>query len=82
MNNIMAAINDKILNPLIILLFALAAIYFLFGVGKVLFYADDPKKQTEGKSAILYGTIGLFIMMAVGGILNVISNILGGLPKM
>ena len=58
------------------LLFALALAYFLYGLtGYVT--AHDEKKQKEGRDAIIYGLIGLFVMTSVWGLINVVGGTLG-----
>jgi|SRR3989344_871316 len=67
-------VNEHILNPLIIFLFAVAFVYFLFGVFMFIANAGNEEKKTTGKSHMLWGIIGLTIMMGVWAILNIILN--------
>ena len=68
---------DKIIvNPLIDLLFALAVIYFLYGVFEFIVNQQNEEKKTSGKSHMLWGVVGITIMMGVWFILNVIINTL------
>lgn len=67
-------VNSLIINPLIYLLFALAVAYFLFGMLKFFLNKDNEEKQTEGKQHMLWGIIGITIMMGVFTILNIIMN--------
>jgi amino acid transporter len=73
-------VNAQIINPLIILLFALAIVYFLFGVFEFIANQDNDEKKTSGKSHMLWGIIGLTIMMGVWAILGIILGTLG-IPK-
>ncbi|HEY4490038.1 MAG TPA: hypothetical protein VJC12_02145 [Candidatus Paceibacterota bacterium] len=70
-------INAAILNPLITLLFAIALLYFLYGVFQFVRKTDDTKAMEEGKQAMLWGIIGMFIMFAVAGIIGVVLNTFG-----
>lgn len=71
-----------IINPLIGLLFALALVFFVYGGSQFILNASDPKKRDEGKKNLVYGLVGLFIMSAVFGILQVITNTFGvSLPR-
>lgn len=65
-------VNKLIINPLIILLFALAVIYFMYGVFQFVANSEDEEKRTTGKSHMLWGIIGIVVMMGVFTILNVI----------
>lgn len=70
-------VNRFILNPLIALLFAVALVVFLWGIVKLIRGADDPKVREEGKKNIMYGILGMFIMIAVYGIIAFIISNLG-----
>ncbi len=70
-------VDRLIVNPLILLLFALALAYFLWGVFEFLANTENEEKRTAGKKHMLYGIIGLTIMMAVWTILGIILNTLG-----
>ncbi|OGI63293.1 hypothetical protein A2818_02805 [Candidatus Nomurabacteria bacterium RIFCSPHIGHO2_01_FULL_40_12] len=70
-------VGELIINPLIYLLFALAVAYFLYGVAEFILNGDNEEKKTTGKSHMLWGIIGITIMMGVWGILNVLLNTLG-----
>lgn len=70
-------VNKLIINPIIILLFALALAYFLFGVFEFISNAENEEKRTKGKSHMIYGLIGLTVMMGVWTILMLIMNTFG-----
>lgn len=73
----MDKVIDMILNPLIVLLFALAVMYFLLGLAKFIQGQDNEDAQVEGKRHMMWGVIGAFIMFAVYGILNIITSTAG-----
>ncbi|MDE1874502.1 MAG: hypothetical protein KGI79_00885 [Patescibacteria group bacterium] len=66
-----------VVNPVVELLFAAAAFYFIWGVFKYIRNSDDPSGREEGGKHILYGIIGLFIMFSVWGIIQVVRSTLG-----
>jgi amino acid transporter len=66
-----------IINPLIELLFALAIVYFLYGVFEFLSNQANEEKKTTGKSHMMWGIIGITIMMGVWTILGILLNTLG-----
>jgi hypothetical protein len=76
-NTLMQSINRVILNPLILLLFSAALVYFLYGVVQYLISPEDEELRTTSKSHMLYGVIGMFIMMSVFGIMRLILNSFG-----
>lgn len=67
-------VNEEIINPLILLLFALALAYFLYGVFEFISNQSNDEKKTTGKSHMLWGVIGLTIMMSVWAILGLLLN--------
>ncbi|KKU80713.1 MAG: hypothetical protein UY07_C0035G0009 [Parcubacteria group bacterium GW2011_GWA1_47_8] len=73
----MDTVTNLILNPLIMLLFALAMMYFLWGVFKFIQGQDNEEAQEEGKSHMMWGIAGMAIMFAVYGILNIIGSTAG-----
>lgn len=68
-----ANLGKYIINPLILLLFALALGFFLYGMFEFLTHQSE-EKQTEGKSHMLWGVIGITIMVGVYFLMNLILN--------
>lgn len=66
-------IKQYILNPIIVLLFGLAILYFLFGVVKFISSLDSKEGKEEGKKHLLWGIVGLAIMVSVYGLMNFIT---------
>ena len=67
-----------ILNPLIRLMFAVAIIYFLWGVFVFIKNADSETERTKGAQHILWSIVGLSIMIGVYTILRIAKvSILG-----
>jgi len=80
LDSFLANVNSQIINPLISFLFALAVIYFLYGVFQFIGSQDNEEKKTTGKSHMLWGIIGITIMLGVWTILNILLNTLD-IPK-
>ena len=74
---IIRKIDKFILNPIIIFLFAIALLVFIWGIFEFLSNADNETARTKGKRAILYGVIGMVIMVGVFGIINIIIGTFG-----
>ncbi len=63
---------DLIVNPLILLAFAVAFLYFVYGIFNLL-YLDSKatdKTREEARNAILWGIIGMVIMFSVFGVIK------------
>ena len=74
-------IADKIVSLLsgsvIPIIFGIATIVFLWGVVQFITAGGNEEKRKEGRKFIIYGLVGLFVMVAVWGIVNVLIGFLG-----
>jgi len=73
-DSFIASVNREIINPLILLLFALALVFFLYGIFEFFSDPENEEKKTKGKSHMIWGIVGLTIMIGVWFILDVIMN--------
>ncbi len=71
LNQFLGKVVTQIINPIILLLAASAFVVFLWGVFQFIAHAGDETKRTEGKSAIMWGLVGLVIIFGAYGIINV-----------
>ncbi len=71
LNKFLGKVVVQIVNPLILLLAASALVVFLWGVFEFIRNAGDEGKRAEGKSAILWGLVGLVIIFGAYGIINI-----------
>ncbi len=69
--------TDTILQQVIPILLLVGTIVFLWGVITYLTAGPDEEKQKYGRYLIVYGLVGLFIMVAIWGIVRVLSNTFG-----
>lgn len=63
----------EILNPLILLMFSAAVIYFLWGVFEYIKDSQSDAGRTKGAQHILWSVIGIVIMMGVYSILRMVK---------
>ena len=73
-DEVIAIVTTEILQPIVLLLFALATILFLWGVVEFLINRDNEEERDKGKRHMLWGIVGLVIMFSVNGILWVLIN--------
>lgn len=66
-----------ILNPAIGVVFALATLLFVWGVIEFIKDLNEGKASEEGKRHMLWGVVGMLIMVSVFGIIAFISNTFG-----
>ena len=72
-------IKTAIVDPIIYFLFALALVYFLYGVLELIRNADSDEARKTGRQHVLWGVIGMFIMVSFYGIMHVICNTIPGI---
>ncbi len=71
--DIVNKVITEIINPLIEVLFGLAIAIFFWGVIEFIWNSGNEEKKTTGKQHIIWGLVGLFIMAAVAGIIEIIK---------
>ena len=74
---ITAPIITHIVNPILALLFACAGLVLIWGVAGMIIHGDDAEKRKQAQWHILYGVIGLFIMITAYGIIRLIAGTIG-----
>ncbi|HSE56578.1 MAG TPA: hypothetical protein VLB02_00635 [Candidatus Paceibacterota bacterium] len=70
-------LNKFILNPLIILAFSLALAYFLWGLVAFIKNAANAEARKTGQQHMLWGIVGMVIMVSALGIINLLVNVFG-----
>ncbi|MDP2705292.1 MAG: hypothetical protein U1D31_01255 [Patescibacteria group bacterium] len=70
-------VSEAIVNPLIRLMFAAATIVFAWGIVQFISSAQSDEKREEGKRTMLWGIIGMFIMISVYGIVAALLGTFG-----
>ena len=72
-------IISNIVYPLIELMFGVAVLMFVWGVMQMIISGDDEDARKKSKSTILWGSVGLVIMVSAWGIIYLVSNTVKGL---
>ncbi|PIR69564.1 MAG: hypothetical protein COU47_02305 [Candidatus Niyogibacteria bacterium CG10_big_fil_rev_8_21_14_0_10_46_36] len=75
-NTLLQDISD-ILNTVIPILMILATLIFLWGIITYITAAGDEEKLKSARTYIIWGLIGLFVMVAVWGLVQVLLNTFG-----
>jgi hypothetical protein len=70
----------RIIAQIIPIVFAIAIIYFFWGVATYIRSAGDPKNQEAGRSMMIYGIIGIAVMASVYGLVGWLQGTLGVNP--
>ena len=74
---LMAKVVSEIINPIIGVLFALALVYFLYGLTVFIINAGEVSKRAEGRSHMFWGLIGLFVMVSAWALIQMGLNTFG-----
>ncbi|HMO78673.1 MAG TPA: hypothetical protein PJ997_00605 [Candidatus Paceibacterota bacterium] len=64
-------LSNVIINPLIFVVFAVAFVIFLWGVFEFIRDAESADGRETGKRHILWGIVGMVIMMGVFSIIRI-----------
>ncbi len=78
-NNLTDVVNILlgIINPLLLVLIMLSFLFFLRGLASFIFKSGDVKNNQEGKSIMIRGLVGLFVLVSIYGILKLLSVTFG-----
>lgn len=64
----------KLVMPMV---FALAVLFFFWGIAKFILKAGDSKAKEEGRNIMIWGVIALFVLVSFWGIIGFIQKQLG-----
>ena len=76
-SSLLNKINQFILNPLILLVFAIAFLVFFWGIFQFISSETVDAGREEGKRKIFWGLFGMFIMFAAYGLIRLILGTFG-----
>jgi uncharacterized membrane protein HdeD (DUF308 family) len=72
-SNLIGRLVDYIINPAILLIFAAGFFLFVYGIVQFIWKLDEGA-QSEGKKHMLWGIVGMFIMVSFYGIIGLIDE--------
>ena len=64
-------------NTIIILLISFAVIWIIISVVRYLIAGGDNEKRKEGGMRILWGVVGLFVILSIWGLVAILKNTFG-----
>ena len=76
-SSFVSKIMDAVVTPLLTGLFLLAGLIFIWGVFGLIAHGGDSAARETGQQHILWGVIGMFIMISAYGIIRLIGNTVG-----
>lgn len=75
-------LNSAILFPLITLMMSIALIVFLYGSLIFILNAGNDSERAKGKQHIMWGIIGMLVMVSAYSILYIAANTFGVADKL
>lgn len=70
-------IINVFINPIVALIFSLGMLVFFWGLVQFMWKADSATAWETGGKHIMYGLAGMLIMVAVWGVIAMVTNTLG-----
>lgn len=74
-------VMTEIFNPIFQAGMIITFIYFLYGVMKYVINLDNQEARKTAQQHMLWGLVGVFIVFSIGGIINMLNGLLGGIFK-
>lgn len=65
------------ISYLIPLLIAIGLLVFLWGMAKFILHAEEDEKREEGRQLMMWGAIGLFVMVSFWGLTKILLGTFG-----
>jgi len=72
--DLIGRIGDYVVNPLIFLMFSVAFLVFIWGLVQFVMNLDNEEARSTGIKHMIWGIIGMVIMLGVNGIKTIIQN--------
>jgi len=72
-------IMTHIVNPLVMLLFAIGLLVFAYGIFEMIWQGGEAAAHEKGRNHMLGGLIGMFVMLSAWGLIYLVSNTIKGL---
>jgi hypothetical protein len=70
------SLASRVLNLLVPLFIAVAVVYFIWQVFQYA-VAGDEEKKAAAKTQIIWGIVGIFVMVSVWGLVNILQGTFG-----
>jgi hypothetical protein len=64
-------------GKLAVILIGVALVVFFWGIIRYVLAGADEEKRAAGRSLMIYGVIGLFVMVAIWGLVYFLASLLG-----
>jgi hypothetical protein len=70
--------NAAVINPLLLLIFAIGTLVFTYGVVEFLWgLSQDTEHRQSGKEHMLWGLVGMFVMVSAWALIKLVAGAVG-----
>jgi hypothetical protein len=77
--DIVGKLTAAFINPALALIFSAGLLVFIYGLTEFIWgLSQETGKKEEGKKHMLWGLIGMFVMVSAIAIIKILANIVGG----
>ena len=76
-NRLLSKLENAILFPLMTLMLAVALLVFFYGIYEYVLNAESDEARNAGKQHMLWGIIGLLVMLSAYAILKIAAGTFG-----
>src|SRR6185437_15372930 len=73
-SNLIGKLVTYVIDPAILVVFAAGFFFFVFGLVQFLWRLDEGGDNTTGKQHMVWGIVGMLIMVSVFGIITIIDD--------
>ena len=80
-NLLISRFADQVINPILFVLVAAGVAYFFWNVILMIYKYDDTEALEEGKRNLIWGAIGIAVMVSAIGLINFIKSGLDSLGR-
>jgi hypothetical protein len=81
LNQVLGRAVDVLVDPLIKLIFAAALVLFFWGVFQFIRGASDETARATGRQHMIWGVVGMAIMVSVMAIIEIVLDNVGVTPN-
>ena len=74
LKSLITKLTSCFLTPIAYLLVSTSIVLFVFGVFKFMSAGESEKIKYEGKEYIFWGIVGIFVMVSMWGLVNILQN--------
>ena len=76
-SNFAACLSNVVINPILAILFAVGLLVFVYGIVEFLWgLSNDTNHREEGKKHMIWGLVGMFVMVAAYTLITIIARAL------